>query len=106
MRGLLRKKCQCGEQIIQINKACVVLIEALEGGYKYSKNNKTGKTGDKPIKDKYYDDIADAWRYGVENFCRFGIPYAYDRKVSTAYRKHKPWDWMEKSPEEFAKMLI
>ncbi|MGL5936913.1 MAG: hypothetical protein ACRCZI_14960 [Cetobacterium sp.] len=106
-RVLLNERCECGSPIIQIDKRCIVLIEALEGGYKFPKR-RDGSIGDKPIKDKYYDDIADAWRYGIENYVKRGITYRDD--VHPSYKKHKPepkpWDWMEMSSEELMDAIL
>lgn len=104
-RSLLKTKCECGEELIQIDKSCEALIEALEGGYKYTKT-RTGVTSDKPYKDKYYDDVADAWRYGVENYVKWTLT---QNDFRDGYRKHKanvnPWAWMEATSEDIAKML-
>lgn len=104
---LLNDTCECGQPIIEIDTSCIVLIEALEGGYKYSKNRQ-GVISDKPIKDKWYDDVADAWRYGLENYLRHGLTYRDTHYPD--YKKHKrdpkPWDWMEMSDDEIGRMLV
>lgn len=107
-RRMLSEPCKCGLPIIQVHRDAVALIEALEGGYKYSKN-KQGIVSDKPIKDKFYDDIADAWRYGVENYLKTGVTYR--DSVNPGYKKHKPsperasWDWLNADSEEIAMHL-
>lgn len=105
MRGLLKTCCKCGEEIVQIDKSCEVLIGALEGGYKYPKNRQ-GVIGEKPYEDRYFADVACAWRYGAENYCKWGIPYVYGAdRVAKVKRAPKPWEWMELSPEEMADVL-
>ncbi len=52
-----------GEPAIQIDtRGCSVLYSALRGGYHMDE-----ATGTKPVKDGYYDNVADAFRYGVCN---------------------------------------
>jgi hypothetical protein len=109
MRMLLkpRKPCPCGRQLIEIDRKCSGLIGALEGGYHFPKNRSTGILGDKPYKDKFFDDIADAWRYGGENFVKWGI-HPQDWVQHEGYqhkKKPQPWDWMEKTDKEIAEML-
>jgi hypothetical protein len=107
MRGLLKTKCKCGEQLIQINVDCEVLIEGLTGGYKYPKS-RDGVIGDKPVKDKYYDDVADAWRYGAENYVKWEIPFDIARPFTPKVqgtRNNKPWAWMEISDNDPERVL-
>lgn len=106
VRGLLGKKCKCGEEIIQIDKKCEVLIGALEGGYKYSKS-RDGNVSEKPYEDRWFADVACAWRYGIENFVKWGIPRTYTEKPAVEpIRDHNPWDWMNLSDEEFSKRVL
>lgn len=101
-----KKPCPCKEEILQIDRKCEILIEGLEGGYHFPKQR--GKPpGDKPYKDKYYDDPCDAFRYGVENFVKWGIPYTYTEVIPNHKSKSKnPWDWMENLENLFQKDLI
>lgn len=104
-RRLLGEQCACGLPIIQIDKRAEVLIEALEGGYRYSKNRQS-IISDKPIKDKYYDDVADAWRYGIENYIRHG--FTYRDETNPRHKKHKPdtpWAWMEMTGDELVEAI-
>jgi len=110
-RSLLKKVCDCGEEMIQIDPKCEVLIGALEGGYKYPKS-RDGKTGNKPIEDRYFADTACAWRYGVENFVKWEIPREYrkslmhsDYALPTVKKNSTPWSWMEMSDSEMAVLL-
>lgn len=108
MRGLLKKTCKCGQSIIQISPDCKALIGALEGGYRYPKS-RDGKTKDKPIEDRYFADVACAWRYGAENFVKWGVPYdVMDQVPDTTQRLpvyQEPWAWMTMSDAEVGKML-
>lgn len=112
MRGLLnpKKPCLCGEEIVLIDVKCKVLIGALQGGYKYAKS-RDGKASDKPVEDRYFADTACAWRYGAENFVKWGIPHEY-RESSTEQDEtpkvkmgKEPWAWMEMSDSEMGKLL-
>ena len=81
MRGLLQPKaqCKCGMAMVLVSNKCTMLIGALEGGYHYPKS-RAGIIADKPTEDKHFADVACAWRYGAENYVRFGVPYD-DQKV-------------------------
>jgi hypothetical protein len=83
VRGLLEKKCQCGLYHLLINQECSFLIAALEGGYKYTKNRQ-GEVADKPYKGGDFDDIADAWRYTIENYVRFGVDWNEQKRANNA----------------------
>lgn len=50
-----------GRMQIQISRDCPILIRALRGGYRMN------ESGTKPLKDGYYDHLADAFRYGIIN---------------------------------------
>jgi hypothetical protein len=59
---LLLEKLSHGRALFQFDrKGCPILIRALRGGYGMDKH------GRKPVKDGYYDHLADAFRYGVIN---------------------------------------
>jgi hypothetical protein len=115
-RSLLKKVCECGEEMIQISPGCEALIGALQGGYKYPKS-RDGKAGNKPIEDRYFADTACAWRYGAENYVKWELPLEYRKSLmhsaqslsaplSSAKRANTPWSWMEMSDSEIAAMLI
>jgi hypothetical protein len=84
MRGLLQPKepCRCGLPHILISNKCKVLIGALEGGYHFSKP-RNGVQSDKPIEDRLFADIACAWRYGAENYVKWGMSYDDQRQVQS-----------------------
>lgn len=74
MRGLLQPKtpCRCGLPLILISNKCPILLGALEGGYHLPKT-RSGTTGEKPVEDRLFADVACAWRYGAENFVKWGV---------------------------------
>ena len=116
MRGLLepKKPCPCGMELICIDqKNCPALIGALQGGYKYSKVRGDGPVSKKPVEDRYFADVACAWRYGAENFVKWGIPYEYqktDRVAAPALPRppqgQTPWAWMEMSDADMGKAIL
>lgn len=71
IRELLRTKCQCGHYLLEVDRECPEVIETFLGGYHYPKD-KGGmvKPDAKPVKDNYYDNIADAVRYPGWNLYR------------------------------------
>jgi len=115
MRGLLepRKQCPCGMEFICIDQRnCPTLIGALQGGYKYSKVRGDGPVSKKPVEDRYFADIACAWRYSAEAFVKWGIPWEYQKDATDTenqpVRKRQavePWAWMEMSDSDIGKML-
>lgn len=115
MRGLLnpKKPCLCGQEIIQISTKCPVLIGALEGGYKYPKS-RDGKAGNKPIEDRYFADVACAWRYGAENFVKWGVPFDAQQELqgllvnsqqSAPRKQPTPWSWMDLTDTQMGQLL-
>jgi hypothetical protein len=110
MRSLLKTKCKCGLEMIVISNNCPVLIGALEGGYKYGKQ-RDGKISEKPVEDRYFADIACAWRYGAECYVKWGIPFSYHNEISSESRlyhsrnRKESWSWMEASPSDIAKLV-
>jgi hypothetical protein len=82
MRGLLEPKipCKCGLPFILISNKCQALIGALEGGYRFPKS-RDGVPGDKPVEDKFFADVACAWRYGAENFVKWGAALHRDEQL-------------------------
>jgi hypothetical protein len=69
VRKLINTKCKCGAYLFHIHRFCSQTIEALAGGYHYPPD-KIGKDGKKPVKDGYYDNIADTVRYAAMLFYR------------------------------------
>lgn len=114
VRSLLspKKPCPCGMPLICIDTTnCPVLIAALQGGYKYTKT-RDGKVSPKPVEDRYFADVACAWRYACENFVKWGIPWQYRRQaLQTAQQQHRvvpvknPWAWMEASDKQMADLI-
>jgi hypothetical protein len=72
VRKVLREKCPCGFPMMLIHRDCRTSIQALAGGYHYPKQNpgKSAVSVDKPVKDGYYDNVADTIRYAGELFYR------------------------------------
>lgn len=82
----VQKIRQMLSQLIEGEPACVIsrqgcpiLISALRGGYHFDKH------GQKPVKDGYYDHLADAFRYGVINLFNSNTTRIYDLPASVAY---------------------
>lgn len=71
IRDLLRSKCPCGHYLLEVDRECPEVIEMLQGGYHYPKD-RAGlvKPDGKPVKDGYYDNIADSVRYTGWNLYR------------------------------------
>lgn len=72
IRKVLRSKCECGFPMLLVHRDCRTVIQALAGGYHYPKLNpgKSATSIDKPVKDGYYDNVADTIRYAGELFYR------------------------------------
>lgn len=107
MRSLLqpRHQCKCGLPLVLISNKCPVLIGALQGGYRLPKP-RNGPVGDKPAEDKYFADVACAWRYGAENYVKWGVERAdmvdlkqqVEREQRHTMRPQTPFSWMDKVP--------
>lgn len=68
---LLQKKDKTGHSIYMIDKtACPRLYRASAGGYRYPMVGEPGYGSDEPLKDGYFDHIADAARYAKINCMR------------------------------------
>lgn len=98
VRKLLRTKCACGVHLITIHRRCRWLIEALAGGYHYPKERPGQEKKPKPIKDGYYDNIADTLRYTV---MLFYVPVENGQDLPDAFtgsladmQEQTPWSWM------------
>lgn len=112
IRGLLKATCECGLQQILISHDCPVLIGALEGGYHYSKNRLTGKISEKPVEDRYFADVACAWRYCAENFVKYGVDWREQkaqRYVNAQFKRGRNqgslYEMLEMSDEAMAQLL-
>ena len=71
-----------GEPAIQFDRSCGILIGAMRGGYRLDDEGK------KPVKDGYYDHVADAFRYGCVNLIGSGsiaTVQGHQAPVSLAY---------------------
>ena len=98
----LRSKCPCGAPVVYVHRRCGNLIDALSGGYHFSKGRPGKAPGEKPVKDEFYDDIADALRYGAENYLRPALLRAGRGTLQQLDltrpppRKllEEPWQWM------------
>lgn len=63
---LLLEKISHGRAMLQFDRlGCPILIRSLRGGYNLNDNGK-------PLKDGYYDHLADALRYGIINIFDMG----------------------------------
>lgn len=99
VRKLLRTKCTCGVYLLVIHRRCRWLIEALAGGYHYPKERQGKEKGAKPVKDGYYDNIADTLRYTV---MLFYVPYTQGQEpvedfgFNNPMEAPSPFDWMNK----------
>ena len=95
LRSLWKSQCRCGLSRLLVDRQCRMLIEALEGGYRYPQK-KDGTFGDQPTGDHRYEDVGDAHRYSVENFLKWGVPWR--TRVLVEQRQagvQSPWAWME-----------
>ena len=109
IRDLLAQPvCACGVARVQIDRRCRHTVTAFGGGYHYPLTT-PGRAGEprlqKPVKDGFYDDLADAARYTAENILR---PLLRDPQLmetllapagpSTGHwpTTRAPWSWMER----------
>lgn len=99
IRRLLRTKCQCGYYLYMTHRRNRNLIEALSGGYHYPKSKPGKERGIKPLKDGFFDNIADTLRYTAELFYRpaeQGQMQVADEFYDHAEQPERNrWDWME-----------
>ncbi len=82
MRSLLQPKqpCKCGLPLVLISNKCPILIGALEGGYHFPRS-RAGLIGEKPVEDRYFADVACAWRYGAENYVKWGVGHSTSQQL-------------------------
>jgi hypothetical protein len=114
MRGRLEpaKACPCGLEYILISPKCKTLIGALEGGYYYPKPRGQNGHSDKPAEDRLFADVACAWRYGDENYGKWGIDTGTGRgrggmTVSRPRNRFGgPLSFLEESDTDFAQKLL
>lgn len=99
VRKLLRTKCACGVYLLFIHRRCRWLIEALAGGYHYPKERAGKEKGAKPVKDGYYDNVADTLRYMVMLFyvpIENGVEFATELTTTSMLVEPEPWEWMNR----------
>lgn len=105
VRDCLKKKCACGFPVLMIHRRCQTLIEALSGGYHYARERPTTTIKpmqEKPVKDGFYDNVADALRYTAELFYRPLLLGQQDDMLSgdgadsATSSDANPWGWMER----------
>ncbi len=97
MRGLLQPKepCRCNLPLVLISEKCKVLIGALEGGYHFPKP-RNGPVSDKPTEDRTFADVACAWRYGAENYVKWGMSYEERQALQRLPQRFQQQQTLEK----------
>lgn len=99
VRKLIGNKCACGVHLLVIHRRCRWLIEAIAGGYHYSKDRPGVEKKPKPVKDGYYDNIADTLRYTV---MLFYVPVENGQDMPESFSMggivtdEHPWSWMDR----------
>lgn len=99
-------RCACGQPVYQISRECRHTIDMFAGGYHYPLT-RPGQAGKdvllKPVKDGFYDNLADSVRYVAENFYRGFLrdPDFMNQLVAeqgTVLTVDQPdrWEWMER----------
>jgi hypothetical protein len=68
---------------LRVDRSCQKLIEAFEGGYRY-----TPSGGESPLQEHPYEDVMDCLRYAVMHKC--GVLSRNVKKPKT-YRPHNPY---------------
>lgn len=101
VRTLLKTRCRCGFQLMTIHRRCTWMTEALAGGYHYPKEVIGKDNQKKPVKDGYYDNIADVVRYTVMLFYKpmqLGMDTDWLTEVIPTYETSEApsWGWMER----------
>jgi len=96
VRRSLGTKCRCGWPILMIHRRCRTSIEALTGGYHYPKERPSSVEvmKRKPVKDGYYDNIADTIRYMGMLFHRPLSLQGNEAIMLPEPVNVDPWDWM------------
>lgn len=96
VRQLIRTKCKCGYYLLTVHRRCQELIQALSGGYHFPKERPGVEKKRKPVKDGFYDNLADCLRYLAELFYRpamMGNMNEAEGVVIPAASDH-PFAWM------------
>lgn len=101
VRKTLHTKCECGFQILRVARHCKSSIDMFAGGYHYPQEKPGKGPVDKPVKDGYYDNVADSIRYFAECIYRpasrdpdFMSQLARDIIVKDDLPSREPWAWM------------
>jgi hypothetical protein len=93
-REAFKEICNCNIPRLLIDRKCELLIDGLNGGYRYPKN-KDGTHNDKPIEDHRYEDVCDSYRYALENFFFIYTGEIIEQRP-TISRDNFNWEWMVK----------
>lgn len=102
VRTCLKARCACGFPVFMIHRRCRSLIEAMSGGYHYPPDRPTSSikpVREKPVKDGFYDNLADAQRYTGELFYRPLLLGWQDDSIDSGNghgTNENPWSWMER----------
>ena len=105
IRDLLKTRCQCGKFMLLVDKECPETIEMFMGGYHYPKDRGgTVKPDAKPVKDGYYDNIADSVRYTGWNLYRVARQDAGFMSELEKWQGPTPEDQSIVDPREFGWM--
>lgn len=91
-REAFKDICLCNIPKLLIDRKCELLIDGLNGGYKYNKL-KDGTHSDKPVEDHKYEDVCDSYRYALENFFFIYTGEIIEDKTKASYYEHS-WEWM------------
>lgn len=110
VRKALGFMCECGFPLLMVDRTCTEVIDMFAGGYHYPDESKIGGRNkgavvDKPVKDGYFDNIADSVRYAGTNF--FSPATVDPDFLATLMRDNSPagslsvtpgetWAWMER----------
>jgi PBSX family phage terminase large subunit len=99
VRKLFKNTCPCKVPLLVVHRRCRWLIEALAGGYHYGKEKVGHEKSKKPVKDGYYDNIADTLRYTVMLFYVPRLTSDDDFAETSPFNageNPEPWGWMER----------
>ena len=97
VRLLIRTRCKCGYYLFIVHRRCQELIQALSGGYHFPKEKPGLEQKKKPVKDGWYDNVADTVRYMAELFYRpamLGNMVEAEGVPVIGATSDDPWAWM------------